>query len=107
VIAVAIFAEDFVKEIGATIDHQMLICEIRLRIDTTQQLNHAQPVESTVRIPNRIEDLRGAFASSRVPLLNRDSVAQFPLQCADMPGTNQLIARADTEVQITGCQLFK
>lgn len=78
----------------------MLICEVERRVDAAQHLDDFEAVQRAVAVPDRVEDLFSAVARRLVAIVRLEVGTQLSLQIAHMPGGEQLVAGADTEVQI-------
>lgn len=50
--AVALLAKDLVEQVGAAVDHQMLVGEIERRVDAAEHLDDPEAIESSVGVPD-------------------------------------------------------
>jgi hypothetical protein len=69
VIAVGLFPEDLVQQIGTAVDHQVLLDEVRGRVDAPQYLQHLQSIEGAVAVMHRLQNLDGALLGGFITLL--------------------------------------
>lgn len=83
-VAVTFLPENRVKEIGAAIDHQMLFGEVEAGVYTSKNLDHPQPVQCAVRVPDRSKNLLSTVTRSLITFLDTQPGAQLPLQIAYM-----------------------
>lgn len=101
VVSITVLAIEFVQQIGSPVDDEMLIGKGLVRINTAEQLDHAQTVESSVSVVNRSENLFAAVAGGIVSLVNRDTLSKNPLLIADVTGGDELISAANAEIQVS------
>ena len=106
-VAVAGLAEDFVEQVGCTVDDEMLLVELKCRVHAAQHLDHAQAVERAMGIPDGAEDFLGAVLCGGIALLDRQVRAEFAFEIADMAGGEELVAGADAQVQVSGRGLLE
>jgi hypothetical protein len=79
VVPVAVLAEDLVEQVDAPVDHQVLLVELQVRIDTSQEHQHPRAVERPMGVPDGVEDFGGAVAHRRLPLVDRQAGAELAL----------------------------
>src|SRR5262249_36086155 len=84
VVAQGVLAEELVKEIGGTVDDQVLVGEVRRRVHTPQELQHAQPIERSVGLADRLKYLDSTFSGRLVALLDREARSELALDVADV-----------------------
>ena len=101
VVSITVLAIEFVQQIGSPVDDEMLIGKGLVRINTAEQLDHAQTVESSVSVVNRSENLFAAVAGGIISLVNRDTLSKNPLLIADVTGGDELISAANAEIQVS------
>ena len=101
-VAVPVLSVEFVDEVRSAVDDEMLIGEVTGRVDAAEQLDAAQAVEAAVGVVNRAQDLLHAVFSGGIAILDDEVFAEDPLEVTDMTGSDELIAAADAEVQISG-----
>jgi hypothetical protein len=101
VVAIALLAEDFVEEVGAAIDDEVLVGVLERRVHAAEDLDHPQAVEGAMGVPDGVQDLLRAVPRRRVAGLGRDPRAQLPFQITDMTGGDELMTAADAQLQVT------
>ena len=106
-IAIAILAEDFMQQVGTTVDHQMLICKVAGRIHAAQHFDNTQALQSVMSVVNRPQDFLRAISCGVIPMFNCDILSQDPFQVAGVPGGDQLVSAADTQIQIARLKGFE
>lgn len=99
-IPIACLAEDLVKQVRRAIDHEVLFDILGRRVHAAQDFQHSQAIECAVRVPNRIQDLRGAVARSGIAFFGCHSRSELAFSGAHMPGGDQLIPGPDAQVQV-------
>ena len=84
-VAVALLAINLMEQIGGAVDDEVLIGEVRLGIDTTEQLDNLQSVDSSVcvvDVPNRRRPrgwiLKCGGQSFRMGLRYTDKALELP-----------------------------
>ena len=97
---VTLFVEEFVNEIRSTINDEMLIGKIPCRIDTSEQLDHTEPVESAMGTVNGTEDLFAAIFCGCISFFDCEILPENSFLIADMTGSDELIPAADTKIEI-------
>ena len=102
VVAVGGFAVDFVQEVAAAVDDQVLVCEIRGGVDAAQQFEDLQAVERAVEVPDGVQDLYGAVAGGFFAFLDRGALPQLAFQVTDMAGGDEQVARAYDQGEVAG-----
>lgn len=90
------------KQIRRPVDDEVLVGEIRSRIDTAQQFDDSQPIESSMRVMYGSKYLLAAVASGLVSLLYREVFPEDTFLVAHVPRSDELIPTPDTEIQIPG-----
>ena len=81
---------------------KVLIGELQRQVYTTEHLDHPQPVERAVSLPDGTQDFFRAVPGRGVALLDGETRAEFALGIADVARREELIAAADAEVEIAG-----
>lgn len=102
VIAVAILAENFMQQVGATVDDEVLIGVVEGGVHAAEDFDDLEAVEGAMGIPDGAKDFFRAVFGSCVALLSGDVCAKFAFEVADMAGGKELIAAADAEIEVAG-----
>ena len=101
-ISVAVFPEEFVDQVGGTVDDEMLIGEITGRVDATEQFDHTETVERAVHIMNGTDNFLTTVLRGGISLLDGEILSENSFEIADMTGSDELIPAADTKIEVSG-----
>ena len=101
-IAIPVFAEQFVNKIRGPVDNQMLVGEIGRGIDAAEQFNASQPVDLPVGLMNGAQDLLAAVPRRGIPFLYTETFAEDSFQVTDVARGDELTAASNAEIQVTG-----
>ena len=102
VVAIALLTEDFVEEIGAAIDDEVLVGVLERRVHAAEDLDYPQAVEGAMGVPDGVQDFLRTVPRRRVAGLGCDPGAELPLQITDMTGGDELVTAANAQLQVTG-----
>ncbi len=102
VIAVAILAENFMQQVGATVDDEVLIGVVEGGVHAAEDFDDLEAVEGAMGIPDGAKDFFCAVLGGSIALLSGDVCAEFAFEVADMAGGDELTTAADAEIQIAG-----
>ena len=100
--AIASLAEDFVQEVGGSVDYQVLLYEIQSRVDAAKNLDDAEAVEGAMGVPDRVQDFGDTLTRCGIALLCCDVSTELALEGTDMAGTDQLVSALDAEIEVAG-----
>ena len=89
-VAIAIFAKDFVVQVGRAVDDQVMFNEILGRIDAAEQLENFQAVQRSVRIVDGLQNLDGTFAGGGIAFFDGQILAQLAF---DVAGVRRCLER--------------
>ncbi len=105
--AVAFPDEDFVQEVGGSIDDEVLFLEFERGVHAAEDFDDAQAVERAVRVPDGAEDFFRTVFRGGVAFRDGEVGAELALEVAHMAGGEELRAAADAEVQVGGRDLLE
>ena len=101
-VAVAFFAEDFVEEVGAAVDDEVLVAVVERGVHTAEYFEDFQAIERAVGVPDGAEDFFRAVFRGLVAVFGGDTGSELAFEIADVAGSEELVAAADAEVQVAG-----